>query len=83
MESTLSISNSPKQSYPVAVGEIERINKLRKYQVLNEDEEPAFDRLVDLVKLFFDVPVVTITFMDEETHLIPNLSFSALLMPFS
>jgi len=64
----LSISNSPKSSYPVAVDEVERINKLKKYQVLNEDEEPAFDRLVALVKLFFDVPVVTITFMDEETQ---------------
>ena len=41
---------------------------MKKYQVLNEDEEPAFDRLVALVKLFFDVPVVTITFMDEETQ---------------
>jgi len=75
----LSISNSPKQSYPVAVGEIERINKLRKYQVLNEDEEPAFDRLVDLVKLFFDVPVVTITFMDEETqYLKPACKFETM-----
>lgn len=64
----MSISNSPKSSYPVAVDEVERINKLKKYQVLNEDEEPAFDRLVALVKLFFDVPVVTITFMDEETQ---------------
>ncbi|MGP4716399.1 ATP-binding protein [Psychrobacter sp. T6-6] len=75
----MSISNSPKQSYPVAVGEIERINKLRKYQVLNEDEEPAFDRLVDLVKLFFDVPVVTITFMDEETqYLKPACKFETM-----
>lgn len=75
----MSISNSPKQSYPVAVGEIERINKLRKYQVLNEDEEPAFDRLVELVKLFFDVPVVTITFMDEETqYLKPAYKFETM-----
>jgi len=75
----LSISNSSKQSYPVAVDEIERINKLRKYQVLNEDEEPAFDRLVELVKLFFDVPVVTITFMDEETqYLKPACKFETM-----
>ena len=70
------MSNSPKQSYPVAVDESERINKLKKYQVLNEDDEPAFDRLVELVKLFFDVPVVTITFMDEETqYLKPACTF--------
>ncbi|WP_238038074.1 GAF domain-containing hybrid sensor histidine kinase/response regulator [Psychrobacter sp. Ps6] len=75
----MSISNSPKSSYPVAVDEVERVNKLRKYQVLNEDEEPAFDRLVALVKLFFDVPVVTITFMDEETqYLKPACKFDSM-----
>ncbi len=75
----MSISNSPKNSYPVAVDEVERVNKLRKYQVLNEDEEPAFDRLVALVKLFFDVPVVTITFMDEETqYLKPACKFDSM-----
>lgn len=74
----MSISNSPKSSYPVAVDEVERVNKLKKYQVLNEDEEPAFDRLVALVKLFFDVPVVTITFMDEETqYLKPACKFNS------
>lgn len=78
MEFTLSISNLPKQSYPVAVDELERINKLKKYQVLNENDEPAFDRLVELAKLFFDVPVVTITFMDEETqYLKPACKFDS------
>jgi len=64
----LSILNSPRHSYPVAVDEAERINKLKKYQVLNDNDEPAFRRLIDLAKLFFDMPVVTITFMDEETQ---------------
>ncbi|MDN3453152.1 MULTISPECIES: ATP-binding protein [unclassified Psychrobacter] len=73
----MSISNSPKRSYPVAVDELERINKLKKYQVLNEDDEPAFDRLVALAELFFDVPVVTITFMDDETqYLKPACKFN-------
>ncbi|MER2162892.1 MAG: ATP-binding protein, partial [Psychrobacter alimentarius] len=40
----------------------------KKYQVLNDNDEPAFRRLIDLAKLFFDMPVVTITFMDEETQ---------------
>ncbi|KAF0568749.1 Two-component system sensor histidine kinase/response regulator hybrid [Psychrobacter nivimaris] len=66
MEFTLSISNSSKQSYPVAVDELERVNKLKKYQVLNEDDEPAFKRLIDLARLFFEVSRVRITFMDEE-----------------
>ncbi|MGP5436008.1 ATP-binding protein [Psychrobacter alimentarius] len=64
----MSIFNSPRHSYPVAVDEAERINKLKKYQVLNDNDEPAFRRLIDLAKLFFDMPVVTITFMDEETQ---------------
>ncbi|MGP4972889.1 ATP-binding protein [Psychrobacter alimentarius] len=64
----MSILNSPRHSYPVAVDEAERINKLKKYQVLNDNDEPAFRRLIDLAKLFFDMPVVTITFMDEETQ---------------
>lgn len=64
----MSILNLPKSRYPVAKDEAERINKLKKYQVLNDDEEPAFSRLTTLAKLFFEVPVVTITFMDEETQ---------------
>jgi signal transduction histidine kinase/ActR/RegA family two-component response regulator len=54
--------------YPVAIDEDARIEKLRHYQVLNNDEEPAFTRLTELVKLFFNVPVVAITFMDEQTQ---------------
>lgn len=55
-------------NYPIAVDEKHRIAKLRQYQVLNNDNEPAFTRLTELVKLFFDFPIVTITFMDEETQ---------------
>ncbi|HCT72736.1 MAG TPA: hybrid sensor histidine kinase/response regulator [Psychrobacter sp.] len=73
MESILSIFNAPKHSYPVAVDEAERINKLRKYNVLNDNDEPAFQRLIDLAKLFFDVPVVAITFMDEETQYLKSV----------
>ena len=69
----MSIFNAPKHSYPVAADEVERINKLRKYQVLNDNDEPAFKRLIDLAKLFFDVPVVTITFMDEETQYLKSV----------
>lgn len=68
MESILSTTNLPTLSYPVAVDEAARINKLRKYQVLNGNDEPAFKRLVELAKSFFGMPIVTITFMDEETQ---------------
>lgn len=55
-------------AYPVAADEAERIAKLREYQVLNTNDDPAFARLTELVKLFFDVPMVTISFMDEDTQ---------------
>ncbi len=71
----MSTSNSPEISYryPVAAEDAERINKLKKYQVLNNNEEPAFARLTELAKLFFNMPVVAITFMDEETQYLKSL----------
>ena len=71
----MSTSNSPEISYryPVAAEDAERISKLRKYQVLNNNEEPAFARLTELAKLFFNMPVVTITFMDEETQYLKSV----------
>ena len=54
--------------YPSAVDEKYRIAKLHEYKLLNNDHEPAFARLTDLVKLFFGFPIVTITFMDEDTQ---------------
>ena len=58
----------PNYAYPIAMDEKARIAKLREYNVLNNDDELAFSRLTEMVKLFFDVPIVTITFMDEETQ---------------
>ncbi len=55
-------------NYPLATDEPLRIAKLHEYEVLNTYDEPAFSRLTELVKLFFDVPMVTITFMDEHTQ---------------
>lgn len=71
----MSTSNSSEigYRYPVAAEDAERISKLRKYQVLNNNEEPAFARLTELAKLFFNMPVVAITFMDEETQYLKSL----------
>lgn len=71
----MSTSNSPEISYryPVAAEDAERISKLKKYQVLNNNEEPAFARLTELAKLFFNMPVVAITFMDEETQYLKSV----------
>ena len=64
----MSTSNLPKNDYPIAADDAERINRLKKYQVMNNNEEPAFARLTELAKLFFNMPIVTITFMDEDTQ---------------
>ena len=71
----MSTSNSSEigYRYPVAAEDAERISKLKKYQVLNNNEEPAFARLTELAKLFFNMPVVAITFMDEETQYLKSL----------
>lgn len=55
-------------TFPISINDSERIAKLREYQVLNTEKDPAFDRLNELVKSFFDVPMVTISFMDEDTQ---------------
>ncbi|WP_227677923.1 GAF domain-containing hybrid sensor histidine kinase/response regulator [Psychrobacter frigidicola] len=55
-------------TYPLASDDEARIAKLLEFQVLNNDVEPAFTRLTDLVKLFFDVPIVTISFIDADTQ---------------
>ncbi len=52
-------------TYPLALDEQLRIAKLHEYDVLNTCNEPAFTRLTELVKLFFNVPMAAITFMDE------------------
>ncbi len=69
----MSTSNLLENSYPIAIDEVERINKLKKYQVLNNNEEPSFARLTQLAKLFFNMPVVTITFMDEDTQYLKSV----------
>ncbi|WP_227679804.1 GAF domain-containing hybrid sensor histidine kinase/response regulator [Psychrobacter frigidicola] len=55
-------------TYPLASDDKSRVAKLQEFQVLNNDDEPAFARLTELVKLFFNVPIVTISFMDESTQ---------------
>lgn len=59
--------------YPIGIDEKSRIAKLKEYQVLNNNDEPEFSRLTELVKLFFNFPIVTITFMDEETQYLKSV----------
>ena len=69
----MSITNVADLGYPIADDEVERIAKLKKYQVLNNKEESSFARLTELARLFFNMPVVTITFMDEETQYLKSV----------
>lgn len=55
-------------TYPLALDEQLRIAKLLEYDVLNTCNEPAFSRLTELVKLFFEMPMAAITFMDENVQ---------------
>ncbi len=59
-------------NYPQAQDETARIAKLHQYQVLNNNIEPTFERLSDLVKTFFGIPIVAITFMDEDTQFLKS-----------
>ena len=65
-------SNLPPVSFPKRMDDAKRIAVLKDYQVLNHIEEPSFSRLTELAKLFFDVQIVTITFMDEETQFLKS-----------
>ncbi|WP_227514221.1 GAF domain-containing hybrid sensor histidine kinase/response regulator [Psychrobacter urativorans] len=55
-------------TYPLAKDEKSRIAMLKEYDVLNTNVEPAFTRLTELAKLFFDLPIVAISFFDEKTQ---------------
>ncbi len=43
--------------------ESERLEAVKRYQILDSKPEPAFDRLTKLAAGFFDVPIATITFV--------------------
>jgi two-component system sensor histidine kinase/response regulator len=47
-------------------GELERVNALRDYHILDTDPEPAFDDLVLLVSQICGTPISFVSFVDEE-----------------
>lgn len=47
-------------------GETERLAALRRYQVLDTAQEPAFDRIVRLAALLLDVPIALISLIDAD-----------------
>ena len=45
--------------------EEERLNALRRYQILDTPPEPAFDRIAEMAASFFHVPMAGISLVDE------------------
>jgi formate hydrogenlyase transcriptional activator len=46
--------------------EAERLNALRRYQILDTAPEPAFDRIAEMAANFFDVPMAGISLVDRD-----------------
>ena len=46
--------------------EAERLNALRRYQILDTPPEPAFDRVAEMAANFFQVPMAGVSLVDED-----------------
>ena len=46
--------------------ETERLNALRRYQILDTPPEPAFDRVAEMAANFFQVPMAGVSLVDED-----------------
>jgi hypothetical protein len=46
--------------------ENERLNALRRYQILDTPPEPAFDRIAEMAANFFHVPMAGVSLVDED-----------------
>jgi formate hydrogenlyase transcriptional activator len=46
--------------------ETERLNALRRYQILDTPPEPAFDRVAEMASNFFQVPMAGVSLVDED-----------------
>lgn len=49
-----------------SIGEEARLSALRNYDILDTPPDERFDRVARLAKRWFDVPIVLISFLDEE-----------------
>lgn len=43
-----------------------RLNALRRLEILDTPQDPAFDKLTSFAARFFKVPIALITFVDED-----------------
>ena len=46
--------------------EAERVDALRRYQILDTPPEPAFDRIAEMAANFFHVPMADVSLVDED-----------------
>src|SRR5580692_1292104 len=51
---------------PLPENEAERLNALRRYQILDTPPEPAFDRIAEMAANFFHVPMAGLSLVDED-----------------
>jgi hypothetical protein len=47
--------------------EAERLNALRRHQMLDTPPEPAFDRIAEMAANFFHVPMDEVSLVDEDS----------------
>ena len=46
--------------------EAERVDTLRRYQILDTPPEPAFDRIAEMAANFFHVPMAGVSLVDQD-----------------
>ena len=64
---------------PYPLDEAQRLEALRRYRIVATEPEPQFDRIVDMAKRRFDVPIALVAFMDSGRNFLKarcNLSMS-------
>ena len=59
----------------VPQNENERLAVLREYQVLDTEAEPEFDEIISLASEICQVPISTITFIDENRPWIKSAGY--------
>ena len=49
---------------PFPLDEEERLHALRRYRIVDTEPEPQFERIVNMAKRRFDVPMAFVAFVD-------------------
>lgn len=57
---------SPASYPPIPANEAQRLQTLRRYEILDTESEPAFDELVGLAAKLLEMPIALVTLIDED-----------------